>query len=456
MAQRISFIRDAEIEATIRAYATPVFTAAGLNANDIGVHIINDNTLNAFVANGENLYINTGTLLQADSPLQVIGVIAHESGHMAGGHLARTRDGMEGAMEQSIVAMVLGAALMAAGGRNGGQAGAGVMSAGTQVGVRSALQYSREMESQADQAGCNFLERAGLSARGLADFLEKIEGEELLPPQQQDPYVRTHPITSERVDFVRNFVAHQKHGNAPVPEKFWDMHRRMQAKLLGYLNPDRAAQAYKPGTFKCTLPSAVQSLSDPNNNKMTACTAEDIQSVARAAQYGRAIADAQHTDFAKAMTEMDGLLKDQPNDPYYLEEKAQIMFESGKVADSLPVYVQSVSLKPDEPLIRIELAQAQLGTERADLLPQAIANLEQAKHQAPENGDVWRLLAVAYGRDGQLGMAALSQAELESLRGQRAAARTFAERAQKQLKPGSAAWLRADDIKNANPADKNK
>ncbi|HTY66916.1 MAG TPA: M48 family metalloprotease [Alphaproteobacteria bacterium] len=455
LAQRISFIRDAEIENTIRAYAAPVFTAAGLNANDIGVHIINDRSLNAFVANGLNLYINSGTLLQADSPLQVIGVMAHETGHIAGGHLARFRDSMQGAMEQSIVAMVLGAAIMAAGGRSGGQAGAGVMSAGTQVGVRSFLQYSREMESQADQAGCNFLERAGLSARGLADFLQKIEGEELLEPSQQDPYVRTHPITSERVDFVRNFVAHQAHGKADVSPQLWDMHRRMQAKLLGYLDPSRTLQAYKPGTFKCSLPTALVNPTDASN-KFTVCTDADVKSVARAAQYGRAIAYAQQTHFAQGLAEMDGLLQDQPNDPYYLEEKAQILFDSGKVADSVPLYGQAVSLRPNEPLIRVELAQAQLGTDRADLLPDAIKNLEQVKQQTPENGDAWRLLAIAYGRDGQLGLAALSQAELESLRGQRAAARTFAERAQKQLKPGSAAWLRADDIKNANPPDKEK
>ena len=454
LAQRISFIRDAEIEDIIRADATPVFTAAGLNAADIHVHIINDRSLNAFVANGMNLYINSGTLLQADSPLQVIGVIAHETGHIAGGHLARQRDMMEGAMEQSIVAMVLGAAIMAAGGHNGG-AGAGVMSAGTQVGVRTALQYSREMESQADQAGCNFLERAGLSARGLADLLEKLEGEELLDPSQQDPYVRTHPITTERVDFVRNFVAHQAHAKGDVSPQLWDMHRRMQAKLLGYLDPSRTLQAYKPGAFKCSLPTALVNPTD-TTNKITACTSTDIKSVARAAQYGRAIAYAQQTHFAQGLGEMDGLLQDQPNDPYYLEEKAQILFDSGKVADSVPLYAQAVQLRPSEPLIRVELAQAQLGTDRADLLPDAIKNLEQVKQQTPENGDAWRLLAVAYGRDGQLGPAALAQAELESLRGQRAAARTFAERAQKFLKPGSAAWLRADDIKNANPSPKEK
>ena len=451
MAQRITFIRDAETENIIRAYATPVFTVAGLNAQDIGVHLINDPSLNAFVANGLNLYINTGTLLRADSPLQVIGVIAHETGHIAGGHLARIRDGMEGAMEQSIVAMVLGAAIMAAG-HNAADAGAGVMSAGQQIGLRSALQYSREMESQADQAGCNFLERAGLSARGLAQFLEKVEGEELLDPSQQDPYVRTHPITSERVDFVRNFVAHQAHGNSPTPAKFWDMHRRLQAKLLGYLEPSRALQLFKPGHVTCTTMAMISNPTEPN--KIAACEDNDVQSIERAAAYGRAIAYERDSNFTQASAEMDKLIEAEPNDPYFLEEKAQILFESGKVAESVPVYERSVALVPQEPLIRVELAQAQLGTGRQDVLPATVDNLNRAKERDPENGDVWRLLAIAYGRDGQLGMAALSQAELESLRGQRAAARTFAERAQKALKPGSPAWLRADDIKNANPAHK--
>ena len=453
MAQRISFIRDAEIENIIRAYATPVFTVAGLNASDIGVHIINDPSLNAFVANGLNLYINTGTLLHADTPLQIIGVIAHETGHIAGGHLARIRDGMEGAMEQSIVAMVLGAAIVAAGG-HAASAGAGVMSAGQQIGLRTALQYSREMESQADQAGCNFLERAGLSARGLMQFLEKVEGEELLDPSQQDPYVRTHPITSERVDFVRNFVAHQPHGNAKTPPQFWIMHRRMQAKLMGYLEPTRALQIYKPGRLVCVSPETIGNPAE--SSKISACKDEDVQSVEMAGSYARAIAYSRQPDFPRAIGEIDGLLQKEPNDPYYLEEKGQILFDSGKVADSVPLYQRAVDILPNEPLLRVELAQAQIGTERTDVLPAAIDNLKRAKERDPQNGEAWRLLAIAYGRNGELGMAALSQAELESLRGQRAAARTFAERAQKSLKPGTAAWLRADDIKNANPSNKEK
>jgi predicted Zn-dependent protease len=420
MAQRISFIRDAEVENTIRAFATPVFTVAGLNASDIGVHIINDRSLNAFVANGLNLFINSGLLIRSQNPGQVIGVIAHETGHIAGGHLARIRDGMEGAMYETIVAMVLGAAIMAAGGGKGAGAGAGVMSAGQQVGLRSALQYSREMESQADQAGCNFLERAGLSARGLMEFLSIIQGEELLSPSQQDPYVRTHPITTERVDFIRNFVAHQRHADAKPPAAFDEMFVRMRAKLMGYLEPSRALAVYKE-------------------------TDTSLE-----ARYGRAIAYSRRPDYPRAFAAMDDLLRERPDDPYFLEAKAQMLMESGKVADSVPLYGRAVDALPDEPLLLTELAQAQLGTEKPELVKPAIANLEKAKQRDAQEFDVWRLLAVAYGRDNQLGLAALSQAELESLRGQKAAARTFADRAQKLLRPGTAPWQRADDIKNAN------
>ncbi len=420
--QKISFLRDAEVENTIRAYATPVFTVAGLNPSDIRVHIVNDRTLNAFVANGLNLFINSGLLIRAENASQVIGVIAHETGHIAGGHLARIRDGMEGAMAESIVAMVLGAVAMAAGGKSGGNLGAGVMSAGTQVGQRTALQYTREMESQADQAGCNFLERAGMSARGLLQFLEIVQDEELLAPSQQDPYVRTHPITSERVDFVRNFVAQQRHADAPLPPQFDEMHRRLRAKLLGYLDPSRALVTYKESD-----------------------TALD-------ARYARAIAYSRQPDYPRALALIDGLLRERPDDPYFLETKAQMLLEAGRVADAIPLYQRASDSLPSEPLLRTELAQAQLGLEpRPDMVRAAITNLQVANQSDPTDGDTWRLLAVAYGRDGQLGMAALSQAELESLRGQRAAARSFADRAQKQLKQGTPAWLRAEDIKNANP-----
>jgi predicted Zn-dependent protease len=421
--QRISFIRDAEIENTIRAYAAPLFAAAGLDPSSMGVHLVNDRSLNAFVANGLNLYMNTGLLIRAKDASQVIGVIAHETGHISGGHLARMRDGMEGAMAEAIVAMVLGAAAGVASGDAG--AGMAVITGGLQVAERGMLRYSREMESSADQAGVNLLERTGQSAKGMMEFLGILADQELASTSRQDPYVRTHPITRERVEFVRNFVSNSRFSNAPVPAHLDELHRRMRAKLQGYLEPARALTLYK----------------------------ESDRSLE--ARYARAIAYSRRPDYARAAAVMDDLLREYPNDAYFIEAKAQMLFESGKVAESVPFYARTVALLPNEPLLRTAFAHAQMESGKPELLAEAIANLERSRQQDPRHSETWRLLSVAYGRNDQIGMAQLAQAELLVLRGRRGEARAFAERAQRGLPPSSPAWQRAEDIKNTNEPKKN-
>ena len=423
-AQRISFIRDAEVENTIRVYATPLFAAAGLDPSAIGVHLVNDRSLNAFVANGLNLFMNTGLLIRAQHPGQVIGVIAHETGHISGGHLARMRDGMAGAMAEAIVAMVLGAAAGVASGNAG--AGMAVMSGGMQLAERGILRYSREMESAADQAGVNLLERTGQSAKGMMEFLDILADQELMAVSRQDPYVRTHPITRERVEFVRNFVANSRYANAPATPAIEEMHRRMRAKLQGFMEPARALNNYKEN--------------DPSLE----------------ARYARAIAYSRRPDYARALGLMDSLIRDHPNDGYFLETKAQMLLESGKPSEALPLYSRAVQLLPNEPLIRTALAHAQVESGDAAQLQPAITNLERSRQQDPQYAETWRLLTVAYGRNDQIGMAQLAQAEMLVLRGRKGEARAFAERAQRGLPPNSPAWQRAEDLKNANdPKDKN-
>lgn len=416
-AQRISFIRDAEVETTIRAYATPLFTAAGLDPSAIRVHLVNDRSLNAFVANGLNMYINTGLLIRSENAGQVIGVIAHETGHISGGHLARLRDGMAGATTEAIVAMVLGAAVAAA--ARAPDAGIAIMSGGAHVAERNLLTYSRQMESSADQAGVNFLERTHQSARGLAEFLDIIADQELLAAGRQDPYVRTHPISRERVDFVRNFVETSRYADAPISPAFAEMHRRMKAKLLGYLDPGRALQVYKE-----------------------ADTALD-------ARYGRAIAYSRRPDYPKALALMDGLIAEHPNDGYFYEAKGQMVLESGKSAEALTLYQRAVELLPNEPLIRIDLARIQVDQDSPETYRAAVTNLQFAQRFEPDNGEIWRLLSIAYGRDNQLGMATLAMAERALLQRNRSEARGLAERAERLLPSGSAAQLRAQDIRQA-------
>jgi predicted Zn-dependent protease len=420
---RISLIRDAELENTIRVYATPLFAAAGLDPSAIGVHLVNDRTLNAFVANGLNLFVNTGLLIRAQHPGQVIGVIAHETGHISGGHLARMREGMAGAMAEAIVAMVLGAAAGVLA-RDAG-AGMAVMSGGMQVAERGILRYSREMETAADQAGVNLLERTGQSAKGMMEFLDILADQELISVSRQDPYVRTHPITRERVEFVRNFVSQSRYADTPVPARIDEMHRRMRAKLLGFMEPARALNTYKESDASLE------------------------------ARYARAIAYSRRPDYGRALALIDSLLRERPDDGYFMEVKAQMLLEAGRPLEAIPLYTQAAERLPGEPLLRTALAHAQVESGKPELLQPAIANLERARQQDPGYAETWRLLAVAYGRNDQVGMAQLAQAEHLSLRGRGGEARAFAERAQRSLPPNSPAWQRAEDIKNVNdPKDK--
>ena len=422
--QRLSFVRDAEVETTIREFATPLFAAAGLDPAAIRVHLVNDPSLNAFVANGLNMFINTGLLIRSEHAGQVIGVIAHETGHISGGHLARLRDGLSGATTEAILAMVLGAAAAVATGRP--DAGTAIIMGGTHAAERGMLRYSREMERSADQAGVNLLERTQQSARGLMEFLDILADQELISVGRQDPYVRTHPISRERVEFVRNFLTTSRYTDAPIKPEFAEKHRRMRAKLLGFIDPPRALQTYKE--------------SDTSFE----------------ARYARAIAYSRRPDYPKALALMDELIAERPNDGYLYELKGQMVFESGKAREAEPLYAKAVELLPGEPLLRIDLARVQVESDSPEAIRAAITNLESARRSESDSSELWRLLAVAYGRDGQLGMASLAQAERALLQGRKPEARTFAERAERTLPAGSAGWLRAQDIRRAAEKPDNK
>jgi predicted Zn-dependent protease len=413
---RFSVIRDAEIENIIRAYAAPVFAAAGLPPGSVRVHLINDASVNAFVANGLNLFIFTGLLLRTDDAGQVIGVIAHESGHIAGGHLVRARDAMRNATIQMILAMVLGAAAGVASG-NPGAAGGGMM-LGQQVAERSFLAYSREMEAQADQAGLGFLERARISARGMERFMSGLADQELLAVGRQDPYLRTHPITRERVEHIRNFLlTTSRYADAPLPPQFVEMHARMRAKLLGYLEPDRALAQYREGDT--SIP----------------------------ARYARAIAYSRKSEIDRAIALIDSLLRERPSDPYFLDTKAQILLEAQRPQDAIPLYQRAVQALPEDPLIRTALGNAQVQSGQPDQIRAAIATLERSRQLDATYGETWRLLSLAYARNNQPGQADLAQAELTSLNQEWREARMFADRALRTLPAGTPAALRASDIK---------
>ncbi len=421
------FIRDAEIEAIIAEYTAPLFIAAGLDPSAVRVYIVKDDTINAFVAGGMNIFVFSGLLLRAERPAQLIGVIAHETGHIRGGHLARREEALRNATIEAIVACVLGVGAAV----GSGQAGAaGACQLGSHIGQMSLLSFSRMQESSADQAGLSFLDSTHQSARGMLEFFKIIGKREALLSGQQDPYLRTHPLTQERIDAVINHIDHSPYSDVPDRPEFVDGFKRMQAKLRGYTEP---------------LAQVLRRYPDSDNS---------LES-----RYARSIAYAQpgQLNLKKAIALADSLIAEFPHDPYFQENKAEILLKSANQARAaLPYYQTAATAHPESPMLLLELAMAQLAIEDPALVKKAITELEKVVRIEPKNGSAWHQLSIAYGKDGQLAMMALALAE-EASGGSspraRKQAKDQAERAMQGLPEGSPAWLRAQDIYNEADRD---
>ena len=418
----VRLIRDAEIEATLRAYADPIFAAAGLDTSAVQVHLIESKQINAFVSNGMQIFIHTGLLTQAKTPNELIGVIAHETGHIQGGHLARAKEEIENRTIEAIVGILAGIAVGVASG-NGG-AGVGVATLGQSIAQRDLLQYSQAQEGAADQAAFRLLDATQQSPKGMVDFFRMLVRQEALSEINQDPYLRTHPLTTSRVDAAEAALKKSPYADRTDSPELMMRHQRMLAKLNGYLEPLGRVMIMYP---------------------------EKDQSVP--ARYARAIAYFRVSRTDEAIASMDSLLKEAPDDPFFLEQKAQILYDRGRIAEALPLYQKSLDLAPDEPLIRMELAEAQVELEDPALLKPALENLNAVVRYEPKNAHAFRLLATAYGRAGDEPMATLSLAEEALARGKNKIAKQYADRALEGLKVGSPGYLKAQDIQFAADQD---
>ncbi len=417
-ARTASLIRDAEIENTIRIYATPVFKAAGLDPLSVNIYIIKDNSLNAFVAGGQNLFIHTGLLTRSNNASQIIGVIAHEVGHIAGGHLSRIHNALSTSSIPSILSYILGGAASIATGR--GDLGAAIVSLGSSIGMRNFLSYSRGEEASADHAALKLLDDTKQSARGFLEFMKVLEDQELLSSNTQDPYLLSHPVSSDRVRTVENHVELSPYSNTPTPADYVIMHARMKAKLLAFIaSPGRTLKMYK------------------KSNK-------NLES-----RYARTIAYYRKADLKTALPLLDQLIAENPSDPYFIELRGQIFFESGKINAALPDYQKASTLLPDSAVIRKELAYAQIESGRSELLKPAISNLRMALAKEPKSSDSWHQLAIAYGRIGEKGESSLALAEEALLNGKPGIAKYHGGLAERLFSEGSREWLQAQDIQIA-------
>lgn len=411
----ITTLRDTEIEADIHTMMTPVWQVAGLDPDSVHVYVVADPQINSFVAGGQNIFINSGLLLHAATPNQLIGVLAHETGHIAGGHLERGAVAMHNAGIEGLIFTALGAAAAAL--SRGGESGAAMLG-GAGVAERAYAQFSVTQEATADHAALRYLDMTHQSARGLLQFFEKLQTQTMLTGAFQAPYLRDHPLTQERIAYVREHVRHSPYSNVPDSPATIAMLARIKAKLAAFIEPPEETLAKYPQTDRSV-----------------------------AARYARAIADYRIPELDKALAAIDQLIRDAPNDPYFRELKGQMLFENGHIRAAVAPYEEAVRLAPDAPLIRIELAQVYIESHDPVLDKRAIGYLNVAL-RSEEDPDpmTWHLLATAYGRDRQIGMAALALAEEGLAAGRKPDAVGEAKRALHLLPRNSPGFLRAIEV----------
>lgn len=413
----LTIVRDTEIEDILKKWSQPVIKAAGLEPDAVNFILVDNDDLNAFVAGGPNIFLYTGLLTAAQSPGEIIGVIAHELGHIRGGHLVRTRQAAENAAYESILGTVLGIGAALATG-NGGVGAA--VAAGAQSTARNRFfAFSRVQESSADQAALTYLEQANMSPAGLMRFMQELESQELLPASQQSEYIRTHPLTRDRITSLQSGLDKSATKDKPFPDEWEEDYARMIAKLKGFLTPERVAWDY------------------------------DSKDESLPALYARTIADYRQNRVQNALAGIEKLLALEPDNPYFLELKGQMLVDFGRLSEAEPAYRQAIAIAPEAALIRTAYAHTLIenaGENDKEKLQGAIDHLKRALRDEPRSTRNHRLLATAYGRRGQDAMARLHLAEEALLKGQTDYAQRQAEAASDKLEKNSRDWMRAQDI----------
>jgi len=409
-----SLIRDAEIEDVLESYTTPLFKAAGLNPESMHLFIINSKEVNAFAMGGGQIAIHTGLILRANSALQVIGVLAHETAHVAGNHILRGIDAYKDALFQQLLSTIGGLAIGLAGSP---EAATAILLGSQDMIEKGLLKFSRSQEGAADQGAARFLDSLGYSSRGLLEFMEILKKDDFMVEHNVDPYTMTHPLKAERIDFFKSHLEKSPHAQANLSDEFETNFKRIQIKISAFIEkPEKTLRQFPPS---------------------------DTTLFGR---YARAIAYFQNSQVQEALGEVNSLLKDNPRDAFFWDLKGQILFDSGKIKEAVNAYNEAVHLRPDIPLLRVSLAHALLESGDKSLLERALSELLRAKTEEGDHPFTYRLLAVYYGKTGQTGLAALSLAEMALQFGDFKMAEQQAKRSKHLLKGDPINYARAKDI----------
>lgn len=406
-AQGFSIIRDTEVESVLRAYTRQIFKAAGLDPANAEIVIVNDNSINSFVAGGQTIFVHSGLITNAKTIDDVYFVLAHETGHITGGHITRGMEQMKNAQVTALISTVLGGLLAVGSGRP--DAGLAIMMGGSTSIMGAFLAYRQTEESAADRTAVDIMNKTGYSVAGFTNIMKKIQTQERLNDTSEGIFWRDHPVTHERMVALDRFAG--KAGSTRTDEKF----ELIKAKLTGFLYPPAQTRLiYKGSTI--------------------------------ADKYALAIASYRDKKIPEALAQIDALIKLEPTNPFFHELKGQFLFETGKIEPAITAYQQAVNLLPKAPLIRLSLAQAQLESDTPKATKEAIKNLNLVVAGNGQIPGAWRFLATAYGKDGNIPMADYAMAEYYQMIGNAPDAIRLAKRAQGKVPAGTPAHQHLQDI----------
>ncbi|MBN8649313.1 MAG: M48 family metalloprotease, partial [Caulobacterales bacterium] len=382
---------------------------------DVQIYIVNDKSLNAFVTDGQKMFLNTGIILEAKAPNQLKGVIAHETGHIAGGHLARSTQAERAAMVPAYISIALGIAAIAAGAPD---AGAALLASSQQFALLSFFTYTRIQEASADQAALQYLEKTHQSGQGLVDFFEKFRYNEVMSDARKEPYFRSHPLSGDRILALQSKLSKSDYANTKDTQDEIDQFKMIQAKIFGFVSTSE--QTYLKYNYR-------------DNSKPSL--------------YARSIAFYRAPDLQMAVSTLNKLLVQEPNNPYFNELMGQILFENSKSKDAISYYEKATQLAPKESLLYVGLARAYIAQNDKIYYEKADIALKSAIRFEPENSFAWNQLAIVADRQGKAGLARLATAEEAFTLGDFARANRFSQVAMKNLERKTPEWQRASDIR---------
>lgn len=409
-----NIIRDAEIENFLEEISHPIFSEANLNLNSVDIYIFNDKSINAFVACGQKIFVNTGLIQSFKTPSMLRGVMAHETGHIAGGHLARSDEALERAQTPMIVGLLLGIGAAIAGDGDAAQA---LLLGSQQIAQGMVAKYSRSQESAADQAAIKYLEGIKKSSNGMLEVLYKFANQEALSSNRQSVRVRSHPISRDRIRSLEQKVNKSQFLNERDNEKILFQYKMIQAKLDGFLN---------------------------NPNDVIRKAKKDSSLIFN--KYSLAVAYYRKALLKESLSVLSEMINQYPNNPWFYELKGQVLYESGKIRESIIPYRKSLSISPNEPLLMVALATALNALENKSNAIEALNLLKKSLMYDQKNTQTWFQLAISYSRINDIGNAELASAERHFLTGNVKMASFHAKKSLKYNKNSSISKLRAQDI----------